>query len=169
MAEGLKFIGGDWHIGANGGVGRVSGREKLSRDFNKMMVTDAETPQNQTNYYRYNPAYGSYVNNPSLFSNMPQSDKLNAIAELMYNTIQNYITLQETRNNLDLSEIIADIDFDAYFDTYDPTKVVIPIKITNGEGLELPQSEFELQLLFSISLYKVSPAYETNNPTPYWL
>lgn len=143
MAEGLKFIGGDWSIGANGATERVSGRDKLSRDFNKMLVTDAETPQNQTDYYRYNPLYGSYVNTPSLFSNLPQADKLNAISELMFNTIQNYIVLQESRNNLSLAEIIADVEFDAYFDIYDPTKVIIPIRILNGEGLELPQSEFE--------------------------
>jgi hypothetical protein len=143
MAEGLKFVNGDWSIGHNGAVEVVTGREKLSRDFNKMMTTDAETPQNQTDYYRYNPAYGNYVNNPSLFSNMPQTDKLNAISELMYNTIQNYLTLQEERTNLSLAEVIANIDFDTYFDVYDPTKVIIPIRITNGEGLELSQVEFE--------------------------
>lgn len=146
MAEGLKIVNGDWSVDANGGVRRVTGSDKLSRDFGKMIVTDAETPQNQTTYYRYNPTYGNYVNNTSLFANLPQIGKLEAVVELMYTTIQNYITLQEARNNLDLSEIIVDINFDAYYDIYDPTKIIIPIRITNGEGLELSETEFEQRI-----------------------
>jgi len=143
MAEGLKFINGDWSVGTNGAVERVTGKDKLSRDFEKMLITDAETPKNQTDYYRYNPRYGNYVNNTALFSNLPQKDKLNAVIELMYNSIQNYLLLQEERNNMSLAEVIADVAFDAYFDTYDPTKITIPIRILNGAGLELPQTEFE--------------------------
>lgn len=143
MAFGLKIINGDFHISENGSVLTVSDGEKCLRDFGKMLNTDAENTQNMTEYYRYNPSYGSLLGNTQFYSGLSRATVLDVINELTYNTIKNYLALQESRDNLDLGEVIIDCRYDTYFDTDNPALVIIPIKITNGQGLSYNLGEFE--------------------------
>jgi len=143
MAIGLNIINGDFIINTNGAVDTVSESKKCLRDFGKMLRTDVETPENKTKYFRYNPTYGNLLAFKELYSNMSKRNTLEALNELIYTTIQNYLTLQESRNNLDLGEVILDITFDTYYDTLNPNLVIIPVKIINGQGLELSAGIFE--------------------------
>lgn len=143
MAQGLKIINGDWTITGDGSVEVISGVDKCLRDFGKVLNTNIETAANETTYYRYNPSYGSFFNNTELFFNMTRKTRLDTMKELIYNSIQNYLTLQESRDNIEMGEVIASIKFDAYYDQLNPTKILIPIRLLSGTGLEVSAGTYE--------------------------
>lgn len=146
MASGLKIINGDFSIGFDGIVKLVEGNEKCLRDFGKMLQTSAQSDDDLSEYYRYNPNYGSLLDK-LITHNMSKSTILEVANSLMYVTIRNYLDLQETRDNLSAEEIILDINFEIYFDVQDPTLLRIPIKLTNSKGITYSVGEFEQRFI----------------------
>ncbi len=133
MAIGLKMIDGDFFFTASGSIETVSGKDKGTRDFDKMLRTDAEISTNLTTYYRYNPNYGSYL--VCMTGAMgSRKNLLNSAKDLIDKTIKNYIALQESRNNLSLGEILVDISYDVYYDPNNPSTILIPMTITTAES-----------------------------------
>jgi len=142
MSVGLKIANGDIVINSDGTLDIVEQGDKCLRDFGKMLVTDVQSAENIPEFFRYNPQYGSLLNR--LSSNNQKKDTVIQLAyDLVYSTIQNYLNLQGQRNNLDIGEIIVDVDFQVYFDIQDSTTLIIPIKVTNAEGLTFEVGEFE--------------------------
>jgi len=133
MAVGLKIIDGDFCVTAAGTVEVVENTDKGIRDFDKMLKTDAEISTNLTTYYRYNPKYGNYL--VSMTGAMgSKKHLLNTAKDLINNTIKNYISLQESRSNLSLGEILIDISYDVYYDPNNPSTILIPMTITTAES-----------------------------------
>jgi len=143
MAVGLKIVGGDFVLDGSGALDFVTEGDKCLRDFGKMLVTDNEGADNVTSYYRYNPTYGNQLRNLSRQTGLRKNVLLTFAKELVYITIQNYLDLQERRDNLSEGEIITDIKYDVYYDPDNPSIVLIPIVITNGQGQVFTLAEFE--------------------------
>lgn len=146
MAVGIKMISGDIIISPSGKLELVSNGQKCIRDFDKMLKTDVESGSNKTKYYRYNPSYGNMIST-LIGQNFSRKQILEIASELTYQTIQNYLSLQETRNNLESGEIIINTNFNTYFDTDNPSLLLIPIKITNAEGLTYDLGEYEQEIV----------------------
>lgn len=143
MAVGLKIIGGDFVIESGGALNFVTEGNKCIRDFGKMLTTDTESIDNVTSYYRYNPNYGSYLRNLSRQTGLGRKAVLSIAQELVYTTIQNYLSQQEKRDNLSEGEIITDVSYDVYYDPSNPSVILIPITVTNGQGQVFDLGEFE--------------------------
>jgi hypothetical protein len=139
MAVGLKIINGDFYFTESGSVEVVSDTDKGIRDFDKMLKTDAEISTNLTTYYRYNPTYGNYL---VCMTGAMGSKKnlLNSAKDLINKTIKNYLSLQESRNNLSLGEILVDISYDVYYDPNNPSTILIPMIITTAASTNSPTS-----------------------------
>lgn len=143
MAVGLKIIGGDFVLDGSGALDFATEGDKCLRDFGKMLVTDNEGADNVTTYYRYNSAYGNQLRNLSRQSGLGKNALLSFAKELVYITVRNYLDLQERRDNLSEGEIITDIKYDVYYDPNNPSVVLIPIELTNGQGQIFTLGEFE--------------------------
>ena len=143
MAIGLKIVEGDFIISPSGAVEFVQDGDKCLRDFGKMLKTDIQTDNNETTYDRYNPNYGNMLCNTQLYSGLTRSTTLEVVNNLVYSTIENYLALQESRANIQVGELILDTKYSTYYDPEDPRTILVPIKITNGQGLDLVVGEFE--------------------------
>jgi hypothetical protein len=137
MAMGLKIIGGDIVINPSGQVEIIEQTDKCLRDLGKMLITDKEYVYNVTAYSRYNPNYGTELNNHALYRGLGRSSIRDTIIILLNQAIKNYVILQESRFNLDIGEIITNLKFDVFFDIEDMRNLVIEIKVStalsNGE------------------------------------
>ena len=136
MAVGLKIIGGDFVINGSGRVEMVEQSDKCSRDLGKMLVTSKlfSNNENETTYSRYNPNYGTELENRSLYSGLSRMSIRDTIIGLLNNAISTYIRLQEGRDNLDIGEVITYIDFDVYYDVDDLRNLIIDIKFGTAYG-----------------------------------
>jgi hypothetical protein len=128
MAVGLKMINGDVVINESGCFEIVNPAQKCSRDFGKMLVTDAEFENNVTTYYRYNPDYGTQLNNKLLYNGLSRLAVHDMVVFKLNESISNYIQKQEQRRNLNLEEVITNVDFDVLFDSTDLRRLLIDIK-----------------------------------------
>jgi hypothetical protein len=108
-----------------------------------VLVTDNEGTDNVTTYYRYNPTYGNQLRNLSRQAGLGRNATLTFAKELVYITIRNYLDLQESRDNLSEGEIITDIKYDVYYDPDNPSVILIPMKLVNGQGQIFNLGEFE--------------------------
>ena len=70
MAVGLKIVEGDVVINNAGLIDVVEQTAKCLRDFGKMISTKKEYYGNETAYYRYNPSYGTELENKSRYRGM---------------------------------------------------------------------------------------------------
>ena len=127
MAVGLKIVNGDIVISASGNIEIVEQDKKCTRDFGKMLITEKEYNSNTTTYTRYNPDYGVELNNKSLFAGLSRMSIRDTIITLLNEAIKRYINLQESRDNLDIGEIITSINFDAYYDSKDARYLIVEI------------------------------------------
>lgn len=134
MAVGLKIINGDFTINASGAVDVVTETEKAIRDFGKMLVTKKEYPENLTTYTRYNPTYGTELDNRSRYAGLSRSTIRDVVISLLNEGIVNYISLQEKRTNLSLGEIVTSVNFDAFYDIEDKRNLVVPITISTASN-----------------------------------
>lgn len=132
MAKGMQILDGDIVINTAGTLNWLSSTEKCLRDFGKMVTTDIEFSGNETTYYRYNPLYGTELNNTALFQGLSKSSIRDATIMLLNNAISNYLATQETRENLELGEVITGINFDVYYFADDPRTLATKIKIWNA-------------------------------------
>ena len=143
MAVGLKIVNGDFSINASGTVDVVTESEKAIRDFGKMLITKKEYPENLTTYTRYNPNYGTELDNRSRYAGLSRTAIRDVVISLLNEGIINYIALQESRTNLSLGEIITSVNFDAFYDIQDKRNLVVPITIsTAGSSKEISMGQY---------------------------
>ena len=128
MAIGVKIVDGDFLI-QNRKLIFVQDNEKLLKDFRKFLLTEAETTNNATTYYRYNPKYGTLINDKSLYMNLSNDSTIDLINQNLGKSIKYYIALQEARSNLSLGEIISNVEFMTFADPYDARVIKISMKI----------------------------------------
>jgi hypothetical protein len=142
MAIGLQFLNGDFVL-SNKKIVFVQNIDKVRRDFVKFLVTDKETTLNKTSYSRYNPNYGTNINNTELYKNLTPKATLDMLELQLTESIKYYITLQETRTNLSLSEVISDLAFSVYQDLNDPQKIKfnIQVKVASGQATTVNLSQ----------------------------
>lgn len=134
MAVGLKIVDGDFIINGSGTVDVVTESEKAVRDFGKMLVTKKEYPENLTTYTRYNPKYGTELDNRSKYAGLSRELIRDVVISLLNEGITEYIILQETRSNLSLGEVITSVNFDAFYDIQDKRNLVVPITISTASN-----------------------------------
>jgi hypothetical protein len=132
MAIGLKFIEGDFVITPSGNIEIVQQAEKCGRDLGKMVVTNKEFADNETTYLRYNPTYGTELNNRGLFSGLSRQSIRDMVIYLLNEAFEIYKTLQENRQNLDVGEIITGITMEVYYDLEDLRNLIIEIKYSTA-------------------------------------
>ena len=134
MAVGLKIVNGDFIINSAGTVDVVTESEKAVRDFGKMLVTKKEYPENLTTYTRYNPTYGTELDNRSRYAGLSRTAIRDVVISLLNEGVVGYIALQEARTNLSLGEIITSVNFDAFYDIQDKRNLIVPIKISTASN-----------------------------------
>ena len=96
MAVGLKFIEGDFVITPSGNIEIVEQSKKCARDLGKMAVTNKEFYGNETTYSRYNPNYGTELNNRSLYAGLSRQSIRDTVIQLLNQAFTYYKVLQET-------------------------------------------------------------------------
>ncbi len=144
MAIGLKLVNKDIVLLPQGSLEFITGTEKCSRDFDKMLQTDIEASSNVTNYYRYNPLFGTELNRQELFSGLTMRDSAALVHTLLSQSIKNYLALQETRTNLSPGEIITAVDIKTEPVTDSKgrrIKVTLEVSTLKEEKLNLSQYE----------------------------
>ena len=134
MAVGLKMVGGDFVINGSGKVEIVRHTDKCTRDFGKMLLTSKEYEGNETEYSRYNPNYGTELENRSLYSGLSRMSIREVIIGLLNKAIADYIRLQESRDNLDIGEIITNVNLDVYYDADDLRSLIVDISFGTAYG-----------------------------------
>ena len=134
MAVGLKIAGGDFIINPSGQVEIVEQSDKCSRDFGKMIITDTEYPGNATPYYRYNPDYGTQLNNKNMYRGLSRMAVRDTVIMLLNEAINAYLRLQEGRTNLDYGEIITGVEFDVYYNVRDLRVLIVDIRFKTALG-----------------------------------
>lgn len=139
MAVGLQIVNGDIVFNRAGKVQTVSQTNKCTRDFVKMLKTKSEYVGNETTFDRYNPTYGTQLDNKNLFRGLSKASIRDVAIMTLNEAVKNYITLQESRKNLSLGEIITGINFDAYYDLEQVNTLFINIKYNNAlqEAIDL--------------------------------
>lgn len=145
MAIGFKIVNGDYVIDYSGALETISSGEKCLRDFEKVMRTNVESTDARPVLYRYNPKYGNLLKR-LVSSNLSKQTILEVAKSLLYNSIQRYLSLQESRDNLSSGEIIIDIVYDVFFDINRAGMLKVPMKITNADGITYTTEEFELRV-----------------------
>lgn len=145
MAVGLKIQNQDIIITGSGQVEFVSGKEKCSRDFYKMLCTEVESESNSTGLYRYNPLYGTELHKKEIFNDLTDKEALELAQILIKQAIQNYIKLQESRKNLSLGEIITGITHRVYMlnDVQVGRKIIANIDLSLASGEQFNLGMFE--------------------------
>lgn len=147
MAIGLKIVDGDFVLDPSGVVEMLNSSEKCSRDIGKFVITESEYVNNETTFYRYNPLYGTEINNKILYSGLPRSSIRDVVVMKLNEALTYYISLQENRNNLNLEEIITDFNFDVFFDSIDPSKLIITIRFQTLSASEQILGQFEQRVV----------------------
>lgn len=133
MATGFNIVNGDLVITTAGTLETLVPSKKCSRDLGKMLTTNSEYYGNETAYVRYNPSYGTELNNTSLYRNLSR-EAIRDVAVMKINeAVKDYIAVQESRTNLELGEIITYFNFDVVFDAANATKLIITISFGNAE------------------------------------
>lgn len=134
MAVGMKIVNGDFVIGQSGGIEMVDQADKGTRDFGKMLLTGKEYPNNTTTYNRYNPNYGTELENKSQYVGLSRMGKRDSVIMLLNEAIASYLKLQESRDNLDFGEVITNVDFEVFYDVRDMRNLIIDIKFETAYG-----------------------------------
>jgi len=128
VAVGLKILNGDFIVNDNGSIDFVGPADKCARDFGKMLQTKKEYAANTKNNYRYNPNYGTELDNSAMYRNLSRESTREVIIIMLNESITRYLKLQEGRMDLDIEEIITKVKIDAYYDYYNLSNLIINIK-----------------------------------------
>lgn len=134
MAIGIKVVNGDFVINNSGTLDLIGPSDKCSRDFGKMLSTKTEYVGNETSFYRYNPSYGTQLDNNTMFSGMHRDTIKDVIILLLNEAMSDYLKLQESRGNLSIEEVITGVRFDAYYDPLEPAILRLDIKYSTIIG-----------------------------------
>lgn len=136
MAVGVKIVNGDIVLNDSGSIDVLNPAQKCSRDIGKFLITGNEYFGNETTFYRYNPEYGTELDNRILYAGLSRLAVRDSVTLLLNQAITNYITLQENRNNLDLAEVITGINFNVFFNEENKTQLIVDIKYTTMDSNE---------------------------------
>jgi len=147
MAIGLKIIDGDFIVDSGGIVQMLTPAEKCSRDIGKLLITKSEYIGNETTYSRYNPQYGTEIDNKLLYAGVSRSIIRDTVITKLNEALTYYVSLQESRNNLDLEEILTGFDFDVFFDSYDPTTLLINMRFQTLTADQQTLEQFEQKVV----------------------
>ena len=142
MAAGLTWVNGDFILDASGTVPVVTSTNKCTRDLGKMLVTSTEFGGNETSYTRYNPNYGTELNNLALYRGLSRSAIRDVVLMKLNEAIAGYIILQESRANLEIGEIITYVTTDAVFDATQMNKILITVKFGTAISSEISLGTF---------------------------
>ena len=135
----FRFENGDLVYNQAGYFEKTSGLEKKRRDLFKRLITDKEFTGNESYYYRYNPTYGTELNNKRIFSNLSREDIINTINQLINSALQAEVANQISQSNLPFDELIEYVDFFTSFDNKNKAlaKCKILVKLSSGQVLDL--------------------------------
>lgn len=147
MAVGINIISGDIVITEQGTFDILSPALKCSRDLKKFLLTSIEFYGNETTYSRYNPTYGTELDNKLLYSGLSRQGIIDTVTMKLNEALNNYISLQEKRVNLDLQEVITNITFDVLFSLDDPTTLLIKILYTTLSGTVVTLENFSQKVI----------------------
>lgn len=134
MAVGLKIVNGDFILDHAGSIVMVEQVDKCTRDFGKMLITDKEYADTTTTYDRYDPDYGTELNNKSRYVGLSRMGKRDAIIMILNEDVAAYLKLQESRSNLDFGEVITNVDFEVFYDARDMRNLIIEINFETAYG-----------------------------------
>lgn len=128
MAVGLQIVNGDFVIDDNGAIVFVGPADKCARDLGKLLLTKKEYTDNTKDTYRYNPDYGTELDNSAQYRNLSRESTREVIIMLLNEALARYLKLQENRLDLNIEEIITKVKIDAYYDYYNLSNLIIDIK-----------------------------------------
>ena len=143
MAIGLKIVNGDVVFNTSGSLEFITPGVKCARDFGKFLSTDQEFESNQESFYRYNPDYGTELDNRNLYLGLSRLAIRDTITKKLNEAINWYLRLQEGRINLNIEEIIASVKFDVYYDDDNPAQLNIDINYTDVQGDSKTLGEYQ--------------------------
>lgn len=147
MAIGLNMVDGDFVVDPGGMVQMLTSSEKCRRDIGKLLIVESEYVGNETTYYRYNPQYGTEINNKLLYQGLSRPIIRDVVVMKLNEALTYYITLQESRNNLELEEILTGFDFDVFFNSYDPSTLLIDIRFQTLTADQQTLGQFEQRVV----------------------
>jgi hypothetical protein len=99
-----------------------------------MLITDKEYADTITTYDRYDPDYGTELNNKSRYTGLSRMGKRDAIIMILNEDVASYLKLQESRSNLDFGEVITNVDFEVFYDARDMRNLIIEINFETAYG-----------------------------------
>jgi hypothetical protein len=137
--RGFSFSNGDFVFNPSGYFEKVTGAEKVRRDMFKRLASDKEFDTNKTNYYRYNPNYGTKLNNKKIFANLSRANVLPTINSLINEALQDAVASQKIQTNMSPDELINYVDFFTIYDSNNPAlaKCTITVSLLTGQTLNL--------------------------------
>ena len=137
--RGFAFSNGDFIYNPSGFFEKVTSQSKVRRDVFKRLVTDKEFDTNGTIYERYNPDYGTSLNNKKVFSKLSRADIINTINSMVNIALQDEISSQKNQSNLPPDEVIDYVDFTTTFDQKNPAiaKCTITVKLLSGQSIAM--------------------------------
>lgn len=137
--RGFAFSNGDFVYNPSGFFEKVTGTQKIRRDIYKRLVTDKQFDSNQTTYERYNPDYGTSLNNKKVFAQLSRADILNTINSMVNAALQDQVANQKNQVNLPADEVIDYVDFITVYDSkkQDLAKCSITVKLVTGQVIDL--------------------------------
>jgi len=147
MAIGLKIVEGDFVLDNSGLVEMLTPAEKCSRDIGKLLITKSEYVGNETTYSRYNSQYGTEIDNKLLYAGVSRSIIRDTVITKLNESLTYYVSLQELRNNLDIEEVLTGFDFDVFFDSYDPTTLLINMRFQTLTADQQTLAQFEQKVV----------------------
>ena len=147
MAIGLQINKGDIVISQSGSLSFITPGDKCKRDFGKMLTSKSEYTDNTTTFYRYNPTYGTELDNKLLYFGLSLSTIRDVVIQKLNEAISNYLTLQEGRQNLNIEEIIVNVKTNVYYNDIDPSVLNIDITYTDVLGDSKTLGEYKQELL----------------------
>lgn len=136
MAIGFKTIEGDLVINPSGSLQQITGKEKCARDFGKMMLT-ASVDSSITvvdGYYRYNSSYGVTLYNSAALAQLKSGQILDSVNLIIRRAVSYYVSVQDSRDDQSVGEVIIKVDFNPYFKANDRTVICCDISITTADG-----------------------------------
>lgn len=139
----FDFKNGDFVSTRSGTFSKISGIAKVARDIDKLLATDSEFAGSSTGYYRYNPNYGTRLNNKAIFNGLSRVDTVAKVNEVVKEALEYFVALQKNQSNLPIDETVNYFDYYSAFDLKNKTIVRTKIQIYMANGSTLNKSYFQ--------------------------
>lgn len=133
----FKFKNGDFVPTMSGTFAKVTGTEKVSRDIDKLLSTDVEFAGSESKYSRYNPDYGTQLNNKKMFKGLTESEVISKVNDLVKQALEYYVANQKNNDNLPLDETVNYFEYYSVIDAKNKTTVKTRIIIYMADSTQL--------------------------------